>query len=261
MLVNAHAMRSLVACWLAVGWASAAEPDKATQSPSSQVHALKFELDIQPILTARGCNSGPCHGKARGQNGFALSLLAFDPDFDYQSIVTDARGRRMFPAAPEKSLFLQKAVGSMPHGGGVRIEIGDEDYQKIVAWIGDGMPRVSANDRKLQSVKIQPDPHSLQPGQQEQLTVIAHYSDGTQRDVTKTCAYLSNEPAIVSVNKTGQLKAGMVPGEATVMARYMGVIATWSTAIPRAGTVTQEQFAALPGRTSSMNWCTASCRA
>ena len=247
MPVNAHTMRILAACCcLAAGLAYAAEPDRATQAPSAQAHPLKFELDIQPILTARGCNSGPCHGKARGQNGFALSLLAFDPDFDYQSMVIDARGRRMFPASPEKSLFLQKAVGAMPHGGGVRIEIGDEDYRKIVEWIRAGMPRTSASDPRLQSVKIHPEPHSLQPGQQEQLQVIAHYSDGSQREVTKTCAYLSNEPAIVSVSKSGELKAGTIPGEATIMARYMGVIATWSTAIPRAGTVTADQYAALP---------------
>ena len=247
MPVNAQAMRFLAACCcLAAGWAYAAEPDRATQSPSTQAHPLKFELDIQPILTARSCNSGPCHGKARGQNGFALSLLAFDPDFDYQSMVIDARGRRMFPASPEKSLFLQKAVGAMPHGGGVRIEVGDEDYRKIVEWIRAGMPRTSASDPRLQSVKIHPEPHSLQPGQQEQLQVIAHYSDGSQREVTKTCAYLSNEPAIVSVTKSGELKAGTIPGEATIMARYMGVIATWSTAIPRAGTVTADQYATLP---------------
>lgn len=241
------AMRFLTGCCcLAASLACAAEPDRTAQSSPAQVHPLKFELDIQPILTARGCNSGPCHGKARGQNGFALSLLAFDPDFDYQSMVIDARGRRMFPAAPEKSLFLQKALGAMPHGGGVRIEIGDEDYLKIVQWIRDGMPRTTASDPKLQSVKIHPDPHSLQAGQTEQLKVIAHYSDGSSREVTKTCAYLSNEPAIVSVSTTGELKAGAIPGEATIMARYMGVIATWSTAIPRAGTVTTEQFAALP---------------
>src|SRR5690606_38766423 len=51
-----------------------------------------FELDIQPILSARGCNSGACHGKARGQNGFQLSLLAFDPDFDYEALTVNARG-------------------------------------------------------------------------------------------------------------------------------------------------------------------------
>src|SRR5262245_46686849 len=36
---------------------------------------VSFELDVQPILTSRGCNAGACHGKARGQNGFQLSLL------------------------------------------------------------------------------------------------------------------------------------------------------------------------------------------
>ncbi|MCC6508496.1 MAG: DUF1553 domain-containing protein [Pirellulaceae bacterium] len=225
----------------------AAEPERSVPVPSpGQVGPLKFELDIQPILTARGCNSGPCHGKARGQNGFALSLLAFDPDYDYQAIVSDARGRRLFPAAPDKSLFLQKATGVMPHGGGVRIELGDEDYQKIVSWIRGGMPRVSESDPKLLRVEIQPAPHSLAPGQSEQLKVIAHYSNNSQRDVTGTCAYLSNEPAIVSVGTAGQLKAGLIPGEATIMARYMGVIATWSTAIPRAGNVTAAQYAALP---------------
>ncbi len=82
MPVNAHAMRFLAGCCcLAASLACAAEPDRSAQSPPAQAHPLKFELDIQPILTARGCNSGPCHGKARGQNGFALSLLAFDPDF------------------------------------------------------------------------------------------------------------------------------------------------------------------------------------
>ena len=45
--------------------------------------SVTFERDVEPILTRAGCNAGACHGKARGQNGFALSLLGFDPDFDY----------------------------------------------------------------------------------------------------------------------------------------------------------------------------------
>src|SRR5580658_1806390 len=53
-----------------------------------------FELDVMPILSVAGCNSGHCHGKSRGQNGFALSLLGFDADFDYASIVEEGRGRR-----------------------------------------------------------------------------------------------------------------------------------------------------------------------
>src|SRR5262245_34344590 len=81
---------------------------------------VTFESDIQPLLTRFGCNAGACHGKARGQNGFALSLLGFDSDFDYQAIIQEARGRRVFPAALEHSLVLRKPTGQVSHGGGKR---------------------------------------------------------------------------------------------------------------------------------------------
>jgi Protein of unknown function (DUF1553)/Protein of unknown function (DUF1549) len=216
-----------------------------TVTPASSA-SLKFELDIQPILTARGCNSGPCHGKSRGQNGFALSLLAFDADFDYAAIVEEARGRRLFPAAPNRSLLLQKATGQLPHGGGIRISPGDEDFQKLVAWIEGGSSRVSDSDPKLERVTIEPQAHPLVVNQTVDLNVLAHYSDGSVRNVSKTCAYLSNEPAIVSVSNVGQIRAGNIPGEATITARYMGVIATWNTAIPRPGEIPSDAFDALP---------------
>ncbi|MCP4811773.1 MAG: hypothetical protein GY888_04630, partial [Planctomycetaceae bacterium] len=31
---------------------------------------VSFRQQIQPVLTKAGCNSGGCHGKAEGQNGF-----------------------------------------------------------------------------------------------------------------------------------------------------------------------------------------------
>ena len=73
---------------------------------------VTFERDIQPILTRAGCNAGACHGKARGQNGFQLSLLGFDPDFDFDAITTEARGRRVFPANPD----VQPAACAKPSG-------------------------------------------------------------------------------------------------------------------------------------------------
>ncbi len=85
-------------------------------APATAATGITFEADVQPLLTRLGCNSGPCHGKSRGQNGFALSLLAFDPDFDYESLIREGRGRRVFPPAPEKSLLLQKATAQVPHG-------------------------------------------------------------------------------------------------------------------------------------------------
>src|ERR687892_723613 len=101
--------------------------DKSEGTRIVPATSVSFKLDVMPILTARGCNQGACHGKARGQNGFQLSLLAFDPDFDYSALTQQARGRRVFPAAPERSLILLKASAQLPHGGGLRLEKGGED--------------------------------------------------------------------------------------------------------------------------------------
>ena len=207
---------------------------------------IKFELDVQPILTARGCNSGPCHGKSRGQNGFALSLLGFDADMDFRSIVTDGRGRRVSPASPADSLFLQKATGQLPHGGGKRLEPDSHDYAVLSRWISNGFLRTSENDPALTNVTISPEPKPLAPQESRALSVIAHYSDGSTRDVTATSAYQSNEPAIIRVTSGGVVHAGNLPGEATIMARFMGNIATWSSAIPRPVPVSPETYSALP---------------
>ena len=64
-----------------------------------ETRPLHFVNDIVPLLSLHGCNAGGCHGRASGQNGFKLSLFGFDPVFDYNAIVKEARGRRVFPAA------------------------------------------------------------------------------------------------------------------------------------------------------------------
>jgi hypothetical protein len=207
---------------------------------------ITFELDVLPVLTAAGCNQGACHGKARGQNGFQLSLLGFDADFDYASIVKDARGRRVFPASPEKSLLLRKAAAELPHGGGERLQRGSEEYLLVRHWIEQGMPRRLPSDPRLVRIALAPGEHKLAAGQAEQLLVTAHYSDGSTRDVTRRCDFQSNESAIVAVDKGGAIKAGMLPGEAAIMARYMGHIATWNTLIPLPEPIDESVYAELP---------------
>ncbi|MFM7842769.1 MAG: DUF1549 domain-containing protein [Planctomycetota bacterium] len=207
---------------------------------------VSFELDIQPILSSRGCNSGPCHGKARGQNGFQLSLLGFDSDFDYDALSKNARGRRVFPAAPERSLLLQKATGQLPHGGGVRIEPAGPDYQMLKRWIATGLPRATPQEPQLQRVTVKPTELFLKPNEQAQLEVTAHYSDGSTRNVTALTQYQSNESGVVAVDKNGLMKASPIPGEATIMARYMNVIATCGVAIPLPGEVAPQLYEQLP---------------
>jgi hypothetical protein len=207
---------------------------------------VSFERDIQPILTARGCNQGACHGKSRGQNGFQLSLLAFDPDFDYAALTQQGRGRRVFPAAPDRSLILLKATATLPHGGGQRLEPGGDDYNLLLSWITQGTPRRVANEPTLVSVAVAPTEQFLKPEQEIQLAVTATYSDRTTRDVTSRTQYQSSEMGIVSVTPAGLVKAGPIPGEATIMARYMNQIATCHVAIPLPGEVPAELYASLP---------------
>src|SRR5262245_9440519 len=120
-------MRSL-AFLLAVPLLALATPVRAADAPAQSV---TFERDIQPILTRFGCNAGACHGKARGQNGFQLSLLAYDNDFDFNAITNEARGRRIFPANPAFSLILRKASGQVPHGGGKKLPEGSPEYRLL----------------------------------------------------------------------------------------------------------------------------------
>ena len=72
-----------------------------------------FERDVQPVLTRAGCNAGACHGKARGQNGFQLSLLAFDPDADYgPSRPTPAAGGSSRPTPKTACCSKRRPAGS-----------------------------------------------------------------------------------------------------------------------------------------------------
>ncbi len=207
---------------------------------------VTFERDVEPILAAAGCSTGPCHGKARGQNGFQLSLLGFDPDFDFAAITEESRGRRVFPAAPERSLVLLKPTATVPHGGGKRLELGGPDYELIRRWIELGMPRRSPDDPVLERVTVDPPQRMMRHNTEQQLLVTAHYSDGSVRDVTDMTAYQSNESAIAGVAPGGRVKTGPIAGETALMVRYMGKIAVCNIAIPLEGKVAHELYAGLP---------------
>jgi len=47
---------------------------------------LDFVTDVAPVFTRYGCNSGACHGKKGGQEGFELALLGFEPELDYDRL-------------------------------------------------------------------------------------------------------------------------------------------------------------------------------
>ncbi len=207
---------------------------------------VTLERDVIPILTRRGCNSGACHGKQRGQNGFQLSLLGFDPTFDLHAMAFEARGRRIFPALPRQSLMLRKPTGEMSHGGGKRLEKGGADYEVLRRWIASGLPRLDEKAPRLEKITVTPEQRLLQPREQQQILVTAHYSDGEQRDVTHLATFQSNESTLASVNEDGMLKAGPIPGEAAIMARFKEKFAVCNVLIPRQKPVPEAVWKKLP---------------
>src|SRR5262249_31001928 len=158
------------------------------------------------IFTKLGCNSGGCHGKSGGQNGFALSLLGFVPELDYQTLVKENRGRRLFPASPDNSLLLLKAAGGMAHGGGKRMEPGADEYKLVRRWIASGTPFGSPQDPVITKISVSPDHRILTRNNRQQFTVQAHYSDGSVIDVTQRAQYESNDSEIAIVDGAGLVR-------------------------------------------------------
>jgi hypothetical protein len=193
---------------------------------------INFANEIVPIFTKATCNSGGCHGKSGGQNGFRLSLLGFEPGEDYEHLVNEGRGRRLFPAAPDNSLLLTKATGAMPHGGGRRLEPDSDDYRLLRRWIAIGMPKGKPDDPTVTHIQVEPAKRIMARGGSQQILVLAHYSDGSTKDVTRSALYEPNEAEMAKVSPAGFVEIAQQPGDVAVMVRYMGKVATFRAMVP-----------------------------
>ena len=194
--------------------------------------AIDFQTEIMPLLSKLGCNAGGCHGKASGQNGFKLSLFGFDAEFDYAAITKEARGRRIFPSAPSQSLFIVKATAKVPHGGGKRLIENSESYKLVERWIAAGAPASAPEVPKVTKLKMVITDRVMKKEQTQQLAVIAEYSDGSTRDVTRQAEFAGNLDVVASVDHDGLVTARQQSGEAAIMARYMGYVSVFRAIVP-----------------------------
>ena len=193
---------------------------------------INFKNQISPIFTKLTCNSGGCHGKASGQNGFKLSLLGFYPEDDYEFLVKEGRGRRVFPTAPENSLLLKKGTGKVPHGGGALIKTDSHEYRLIHRWIEQGMPYGKDKDRAVKSIACYPATQTMTQKQEQQIAVIATYTDGTTQDVTRMALFEPNDTEMAEVSNQGIVSTLELSGEVAIMARYQGQVATFRATVP-----------------------------
>jgi hypothetical protein len=206
-----------------------------TVSGTTRPARASFTRDVVPLLSRYGCNASGCHGKAEGQNGFKLSVFGFDLRADYNALTRESRGRRIFPASPEASLLLRKMSGQAPHGGGARIRAGTAAYQTIRNWVAAGAPFGSPDEPRVTTVRVEPQERVLAFRGEQQLRVLARYSDGQEIDVTGLARFLSNHEGLAGVDADGLVHAGTIPGEAAIMASFLNVMATFRAVVPRPG--------------------------
>lgn len=180
---------------------------------------VDFHRDLLPLLTRAGCNAGACHASQYGKGGLVLSVMAFDPALDYQSLAVGARGRRISTSNPAESLILKKATGSVAHGGGVRFAVDSNDYRILARWIAMGAPKPNPAPKKIARLAIHPAKRVAGIGQSQQLRAVATYEDGEERDVTSWTRFDAMDEGVVKVSSSG-LTQTVGKGQGAVMARF-----------------------------------------
>jgi len=194
---------------------------------------VSFINDVVPVFTKASCNSGACHAKAgQGQNGFQLSLLGFEPQEDYEHLVKEGRGRRLSAPAPEQSLLLLKATSAVPHGGGRRLDPESPGYRLLRDWIAQGMNYDQPADPKLVSISVQPARGTLKRKGEQQLKVMARFSDGRVKDITKLALYEANDRSMAETDENGRVRILDIPGNVAVMVRFQDKTAVFNASVP-----------------------------
>jgi hypothetical protein len=189
-----------------------------------KVRPVSFRNDVIPSFSQAGCNMGACHGTPTGKGGFRLSLRGYLPDQDFSVVTREAAGRRINVMASESSILLRKPLGEVPHEGGLRLLRNSKSYEYIRDWMKEGAkddPGAPAATR----LEILPGPRVLNaPAKTQQVAVVAHYADGSSRDVTPTCYYNSSNPEIAEVDADGFISFKN-RGEVAVIAHYLDLVA------------------------------------
>ena len=182
---------------------------------------VSFRHDVVAAMNVGGCNSGACHGTPSGKNGFKLSLRGYDPSADFLELTHDVRGRRVNRNQPEASLILKKALGQIPHDGGKRFGSETLAARVMLAWIAAGLPDDADTLPEVSHLEVVPGSRILHaPAARQQLAVLAHFSDGSVRDVTRLTVFSSSDEAIASVDRTGLVEFHKT-GEVAVLCRYL----------------------------------------
>ena len=185
---------------------------------------VSFRHEVIGAFNVGGCNAGACHGTPSGKNGFRLSLRGYDPAADYTQLTRDVFGRRTDRLDPQESLIYQKALGRVPHEGGQRFAPSSLPASMLRDWLSEGLRDDPASLPSLTTLDVLPGSRVLvQPARWQQLAVLAHFSDGSVRDVTRLTVFTSSDPAVASVDASGLVEFQQ-SGEVAILCRYLDAL-------------------------------------
>ena len=202
---------------------------------SGWTRPFHFSRDVLSILTRRGCNQTECHSGLKGRGGFKLSMNASHPRQDYDWIVqggmyqvlTDEPGDPKIPRVnlkePDKSLLLQKPTMQVPHVGGPRIDQESREYALLLDWVQRGSPYGEKDSKRVKAVRMELFPREtvLRQGEEQQLVVSAHLSDGSVEDYTRRVRFDVNHGSVADISPSGLVKARN-GGETAILVRGAG---------------------------------------
>src|SRR5262249_34620198 len=85
---------------------------------------------------------------------------------------------------------------------------------------------------QIERLEVLPKARTMALKGEQQLVVLAHYTDGSVQDVTRSALYEPNEKGMAEADENGFVKLADQPGDVAVMVRYQGKVATFRATAP-----------------------------
>ena len=193
--------------------------DRFTSAAESESDSPDFRRHVVPLMGRLGCNGRACHGSFQGQGDFRLSLFGYDFEADHKNLL-QGDDPRVNIEDLEASLFLQKPLEQVDHGGGQILDADSWQLAVLKQWIEHGAEGVSDDDAVFVRLDVSPaEIVAQEKGQTWQLKATAVWSDGTHEDVTPLCRFRTNNDQIADIDEHGFVTA-KGPGDSHVVAFY-----------------------------------------
>jgi hypothetical protein len=136
----------------------------------------------------------------------------------------------------------------VPHKGGVKFAPDSLEFRVLAEWIADGAPPPKVDDPRIVRIEVVPPQVTLKAGDEHQMVVKAHFTDGSVSDVTRWVKYTAANTAVATVDDaTGKVKV-VGPGEGAITAWYLSKIAIATVTSPYPNQVAPDTFAKAPRR-------------